>query len=257
MTTQIFRATFSKLTIAAGVLTMAMAAAAPAHADVVYSWTFNGYVSNPSAGNQLSFTATGSPTEILLARSYATANVDGTGAFQAAGTTLWSGGLGVKAPGESNESSSPNHAIDNNGKDNFLLLEFDSNYHRLTSFQIGWRSGDSDVQIWVGGPATAGLNLTTACGGACSVSQLASLGFTQLPVFENSVLTPSSNAVATGVVGRYMLVAGQSGEYDDYFKLAGVTNVEVEVPEPGTLALAGAGLAALWVVRRRRERRAA
>ncbi|MBL8838080.1 MAG: PEP-CTERM sorting domain-containing protein, partial [Alphaproteobacteria bacterium] len=95
------------------------------------------------------------------------------------------------------------------------------------------------------------------CGGACSVSQLASLGFTQLSVFENAVLNPSANAVSTSVVGRYALIAGQYGESDDYFKFAGITNIEIEVPEPGTLALSVVGLAALWSARRRRMRKSA
>jgi len=254
MATTFIRSAFAALTISAcGILGNALFAPA-AHADATFIWNFSGYNANGSAGNQLTFYASNAPTEAILARSYATTNTDGTGAFQAATTTLWSGGIGIKAPGESNETSSPNHAIDNDGKDNFLLLEFDSDYHRLTQFGIGWYSGDADVQIWVGGPQSAGLNLTTACGGACSVSQLTSLGFTQLPVFNNVQNDADLTIdVSTNVLGRYVLVAGKVGDSNDYFKLDTISNTEVTIAEPGTIALSVVGLAALWGARRRRR----
>src|SRR3546814_3595606 len=51
----------------------------------------------------------------------------------------WDGGIGVFSYNSSgtSESGSPQHAIDNNGRDNFLLIEFDSPDYLLTAFKIG------------------------------------------------------------------------------------------------------------------------
>src|SRR5215510_11866535 len=101
-----------------------------ARADAVHSWTFSGnaYPAPSSYG------ATGQPSEVILARAYQTSNQQGTGNFQTATLGLYDHGLGITA---SDDSGSPDHAIDNVGRDNFLLLEFDSSLHRLTSFSIG------------------------------------------------------------------------------------------------------------------------
>jgi hypothetical protein len=222
-----------------------------AHADAIYSWTFSGNA-YPAPS---SYAASGQPNELILARAYQTSNDSGTGNFQSATLGLYGGGLGITA---TDDSGSPNHAIDNAGRDNFLLLEFDSNLHRLTSFSIGWHQNDSDVQIWVGGPTAAGLNLALAngCSGHnCTVADFAALGFVQLPLFSNAQ-DFVSNPVNTATLGRYVLIAGQLGsDQDDYFKLYNVTNVEVTVPEPATLGVMLAGLAGLLAARRRRGSR--
>lgn len=224
-------------------------------------WSFND--NNSSKVSQLTFDADGSSyDEVIKARGYFSSYNSGSGAFDTGKVQTWQGdwngnggGIGVFA---SDDSGSPNHAIDNNGKDNFLLIEFDSPDYLLTAFKIGWKSTDSDVEVWVGGNDLGqGFSLEqnlTACGGWCNYGDLAALGFTKVKVFENVALN-SWTAVNTDVTGRYAIFAGEYGESNDYFKLSGIQGQVIEVPEPGTLALLGSGLVAIGGILRRRRRK--
>jgi hypothetical protein len=204
--------------------------------------------------SQLTFHADGSYDDEIKARGYYSSNNSGSGAFDTGKVQTWSGGIGVFA---SDDSGSPNHAIDNNGKDNFLLIEFDSPDYLLTAFKIGWYSDDRDVEVWVGGNDLGqGFSLEqniAACGGWCNYGDLAALGFTKVKVFEDVALN-SWTQVNTDVTGRYAIFAGEYGESNDYFKLSGIEGEIIEVPEPGTLALIGTGLLAMGGILRRRRR---
>lgn len=218
-------------------------------------WDLDDY--NSSKVSQLTFHADGSYDDEIKARGYFTNTTYGTNWLDTGKVQTWSGGgIGVFA---SDDSGSPNHAVDNNGKDNFLLIEFDSPDYLLTAFKIGWYSSDSDIEVWVGGNDLGqGFSLEqnlTACGGWCNYGDLAALGFTKVKVFENVALN-SWTAVNTDVTGRYAIFAGEYGENNDYFKLSGIEGEVIEVPEPGSLALLGSGLVAIGGILRRRRRKA-
>ena len=236
-----------------------LAAAVSARPAAAIEWDLSGSSSRVS---QLTFDAEGSATDDILVRGYNSANNNGTGAFDTAWVQNWSGGVGVITDLEIGVGS-PQHSVDNNGQDNFLLVEFDNPDYLLTAFQIGWYQSDSDIEVWVGG-ADLGDNFSLEdsgglCTNACDYSDLAALGFTKVSVFYN-VVVGSWVTVNTDVTGQYVIFAGEYGDYDDYFKLSGIRGQEeIEVPEPGSMLILSSALVVLGAgaLRRRRRRSAA
>lgn len=234
-----------------------LAAAVSARPAAAIEWDLDG---SSSAQSQLTFDAVGTATEDIKVRGYFASNANGTGAFDTGYVQNWSGGVGVLA---NDDSGSPQHSVDNNGKDNFLLIEFDDPNYLLTAFQIGWYQSDSDIEVWVGG-ADLGDNFSLEdsgglCTNACDYSDLAALGFTKVSVFYN-VVVGSWVTVNTDVTGQYVIFAGEYGDYDDYFKLSGIRGQEeIEVPEPGSMLILSSALVVLGAgaLRRRRQRPAA
>ncbi len=226
----------------------AMAWNTPAAAGPVsYTWTMSGSHGPLEYGNELEFSSSGDPSRTLKVRSYS--STSSGAALMDAYTDLFSGGIGVKNQSES--GSSPNHAIDNSGWHNDLVLfEFDSDDYTALSFRIGWRTSDSDIRIWLGG---SGANLDLA---GASVSDFAGLGFIQLSVFWY-VAVDTAIDIDTDVAGRYMIVTGGNETYKDYFKfnqiVAGVAHEDHAVPERATLAVFGIGLAGIVLSRRRKR----
>lgn len=240
-----------KVGLVCGALLIAGALARPAEA---IEWNLTG---SSGAQSQLSFDAVGPATDDIKVRGYYSTNSNGTGAFETGSVAMWSGGVGIYA---SDDSGSPNHAIDNKGKDNFLLVEFDDPNYALTAFRIGWMDTDSDVEIWIGGNNLGpGFSLNSnhsICAPGpdpCEYADLGNLGFTKVGVFENVVVN-SWTAVSGNPTGRYVIIAGEFGEYNDYFKLSGLRSTPIEVPEPHTMMLFVAGLAGLALLRRYRRR---
>jgi MYXO-CTERM domain-containing protein len=230
---------------------------APAVAAPTYTWTL-GTSGSSSSASEMSFSASGYPSELVKVRAYSLAGTSSSNNFSAQTVTRWDGGLGVRTAGES--TGSPQHATDNSGNLEFLLFEFDSANFKATGFEIGWKDTDADIQVWVGGGSAPGLNLAgssnAACGSACNFSELSALGFVLAGTYEN-VQANQFQAINTNTTGRYVLIAGKVLNNDslkDYFKLNKIKGTETtSVPEPSSMLIAGAALLGLGGFARRRR----
>ncbi|MEO8097248.1 MAG: PEP-CTERM sorting domain-containing protein [Acidobacteriota bacterium] len=163
----------------------------------------------------------------------------------------------------------PQHQIDNDfgngtfGAVDFILLQFNApvSITSVTLSTVGdgniFGTTDTDASFWQGNVAS-GLNLATACGGACTQASLAGLGFA---VNGNSDAAPISNNsglrtfnVGGGAYTSFLISARTGAGADsalDYFKLYDAVTESSTTPEPGTFGLGAAALIGLVALRRR------
>ena len=276
MSTRISRSAHAGLS---GLVSLSAALVLAAVAPQAFAGAFQFDWNTTPAGNdvrnstsQITFTTSDGfgHTAVMKARAYATSGTNGSGDFVSRNLGIYSGvapetgGLGVDSGGTGtvDPNTSPDHSMDNVGPNDVILFEFDAANYNPTSLTIGWKNLDSDLQVWIGGGGLgSGLNLTSAvpCAGACSVAELAGLGFTLLTTGLDDLALNTPRALNTNLTGRYMIVAGRFGpDEDDYVKIAGLTaqipQPPTGVPEPGALGLLGRALAALGWSRRRQSR---
>ncbi|MCP5246661.1 MAG: hypothetical protein H6937_12225 [Burkholderiales bacterium] len=201
----------------------------------------NSAVCSGGIGNSCIFTENG---HTLTARAYSTTNNSGSGVFEKATLTTWSGGLGVKNPDQSNENSSPNHALDDNGRDE--LIVFESNYpgYAFTGIEIGWRYNDSDISTWVGS-LSAGYDFS-----GVRFSDLLGLGFVKTD-FSN---VPINSLRTLGLsVGNYLIIAPRQDSNSEYIKISQISgDIPVQVSEPNVLVLFAVSMLGIWVSRRQK-----
>lgn len=174
----------------------------------------------------------------------------GTGTLSSADLNYYSGsGFGVSPAGT--YEGNPNHAVDNNGAYEWIMLSFDQAVS-LDKITLGWISGDADMTILAAAAPSTNLS-----------------GWDYIEnIYYNS---GSKNYGATldltnEVCASYWLIGAinpmfASSNYvgNDYFKVYSVqacTNCGTPgtgVAEPGSLALAGIGLLGVIGLRRRRS----
>jgi len=273
----------NKKQISRGMLALALASLSIA-AQAASTWAFSGVTSAEGANAVTSYT--GSEGTLKISGAYVAPN---SSSFTTSGanTTLlhYSGGLGMASDG----SSTPNHAIDNVGNTEMVLLSFSQSVV-LTSVGIGYKYGDADVGIFrLNSTSAPDLSKTTA-----TYAGLTSAGWTLVGNYGDlgtdtsapyTLVNGASNTAAptaSSVGSSWWLIlsynstlsgttakSGTLNNGDDYFKLFGVTTSvctgsattdcgkKTSVPEPASLALVGAGLLGAFGIRRRKAAQAA
>ncbi len=219
------------------------------------------------------------------AAAYSTSLTAGSNFAAAGGLTGYSGGgLGVNQEG----TGAPNHALDNQGNLEMILLQF-TQAVTLTSLNIGWADYDSDITVMAyQGPIAT--NTSAAAGATVTAKNISNLkvaagstGWNLVGSYAN-VLTGAETINASNLSSSWWLISAynstiggmtsnadngsgtptttaayQSSGYD-YVKLFSVTGAKSTVttngstvPEPGTLALAGMALFGLFYSRHQRS----
>lgn len=189
-----------------------------------------------------------------------------SGSSRARGTlSQWDFGLGASY---TNDGS---HTVDNAGRYDFILLQFDTKVALNTvTFTSGWDGYDSDATISRANVDHAALGITyksvgstfwNAAGTQLQANKTASM--TANNNFVNGVVNTSRRQVnPTLVTSNVWLIAAKIGDNDTYgdaFKIKGFTYVDPydnggAVPEPATWAMLILGMGMVGGTMRRKAR---
>jgi len=221
-------------------------------------------------------------------REYAgSSSISDSGSYtiESAYLAQWGGGLGVYNRdatddiyrvsgelGDKNEETSPEHAVDNNQRNDMVLFSFDEAVS-LTQVGIGWYGGDSDITVmaYTGSGTPAALTGQTYSG---LVPPDLDSGWTLINHFCDVAAEPGDKVTFSTttyssywLIGAYNSYVGGSactdkdgthcGSVSDAVKISLLAGNKKpgdngNVPEPGTLGLLGLGL--LGLVRARRSK---
>jgi hypothetical protein len=193
----------------------------------------------------------------------ATGSTYATGAINYQGT---GSGIGAYNQSEGLTAGSPNHAIDNWGTGQDMVLLSFTAAEVLKSVKLGWGGDistsayDSDFQVlrWTGSTAITSASITGK-----TAAQLLTAGWSLVTAVDGATYKGGTDQTfsvnASNLSSSYWLISAYNSAFGgtaystgaDAFKLLEVAAAG-KVSTPGTLALAGLALLAMTQVRRRR-----
>lgn len=227
-----------------------------------------------AVGNSYACAANGSTTRDLTVSAWGAISTSNNSYGTAYVTGQGTDGFGVGAQSEGGTGASGNvAALDNDPTTlapNIILLKFSSAVI-LDKVMLGWTMNDADLTIMAytgsGTPATfiagktAGSLTTGGAAAGWSLVQNVGDGSPDSPT-SSSGSNISYGVNGSSVASAYWLISAYSSSFGggsldtlvDYAKLLAVSTrdaVVAKVSEPGSVALAGFALLALWASRRR------
>ena len=222
---------------------------------VSYTWDFTGASNNSnctgspttcstSAGNSIIF---GPGSLAIKATAWYVNGTTGNSTLQKATLGQYTSGLGVCYPGEN--CSDPNAQTDNNGFNEYVLLEFGTPVDPTTMHITSSNGGDLDVSYWLGGNKGQNMNLT-----GLTIGNLASLGFGGISNNPGSAVGSRDVDLTAGLPSGYVnaiLFGPKSSDTNDYFTIGSMTGQPA--PEPSSVILLFT-VAALGLKLRRRSK---